>query len=109
MKVRDLGNGAYAFYCPGCEHEHVYYTGDHRPIEARWEFNGKMDNPSFTPSLLNRWGKHAKPDFVEPTEEPPQSGWSGICHLFVTDGHIHYCGDCTHHMNGKTNVEMKEY
>jgi len=67
-----------------------------------------MNNPTFTPSLLNRWGKYANPNWKEPEDAPPDNKWSGICHLFVTNGMIHYCGDCTHEYSGKQNVPMKD-
>lgn len=110
-KVRpldDAGN-AYAFYCPGCRHEHVYYINiDSRP---HWQFNGDLESPSFTPSLLNRWGKYADPNWQEPDDVAPDEpgSWSGVCHLFVTNGVIDYCGDCTHDHNGRQAVPMKEY
>lgn len=106
-KLRKLKDGtSYAFYCPGCGHEHVYHTVG----QVRWDFNGDMDKPTFTPSLLNRWGKYADPKWVEPEDQHPDKpgSWSGICHLFVTNGVINYCGDCTHSYAGKQNVPMKE-
>lgn len=106
-KVKDEGNGNYSFFCPGCGYLHVYYTQKSHPDSPVWEFNGDMDNPTFTPSLLNRWGKEADPNWQEPEEPGPNNGWSGRCHLFVRDGKIEYCGDCSHHLSGKV-VEMKE-
>ena len=35
----------------------------------------------------------AKPYWLDPSEK---------CHLFVTDGKIIYCGDCTHELSGQT-------
>ncbi len=74
----------YTFYCPGCKREHTYSVH-----EQGWKFNGNMIRPSFTPSLLNR-------EFDE------ENKVKSICHLFVTDGNIIYCGDCTHELTGKT-------
>lgn len=31
-----------------------------------------------------------------------------VCHSFVTDGQIHFIGDCSHSLKGKT-VELPEY
>ena len=115
--VKDEGNGCYSFYCPGCETIHVYYVHNkYMPTNSQWSFNMDLHNPTFTPSLLNRWGKEADPNWEEPESEPdhgiygaPKGGWSGRCHLFVTNGMIHYCGDCTHEYNGKQNVPMIEY
>lgn len=101
----------YSFFCPGCGHDHIYYTN---PIgyEVTWTFNGNVNNPTFGPSLLNRTGIHAtpkwNPEFEDGTDhtKPP---YSTICHLFVQNGIINYCGDCTHDHNGKQGVPMKEY
>lgn len=82
------GGKMFAFHCDGCGMSHAFYQHDdgHRPS---WQFNGDLERPTFTPSLLNRGGD------------------IGVCHLFVTDGKIHYLGDCTHALAGKT-VDLPE-
>lgn len=65
------------FQCPGCDEPHAYYV-------PRWSFNGDFVRPTFTPSLLLRWGDERR------------------CHLFVTDGMIRYCPDSTHKLAGAT-------
>jgi len=60
-----------------------------------WEFNENLQLPSFVPSIL----VNGNPNFINP--EVPR------CHLFVTNGKIHYCGDCTHQLSGQV-VEMKD-
>ena len=72
----------YMFYCPGCQEYHAYRVPD-------WTFNGNMDRPTFTPSLL-----HSGKDYP-----------GNQCYLFVTDGKIHYCSDCDHSLAGQT-VDM---
>jgi hypothetical protein len=53
-----------------------------------WTFNGNLEKPTFTPSIL----------VTMPIEgEKPK-----ICHSFVTDGRIQFLGDCTHALAGKT-------
>lgn len=79
----------YIFWCLGCECGHVYSTG--KP--TLWQFNGNIDNPTFTPSLLNTC------DYGD--------GVKYRCHLFVTDGKINYCGDCTHPLAGQI-VDMAD-
>lgn len=109
-KIRDEGEGRYSFYCPGCDHMHIYFVNSphwHKDSQG-WTFNGNFDKPSFTPSLLNTWGKNVNPKYEEPEGPAPKNGWSGVCHLFVTDGVINYCGDCTHDHNGLNGVSMKE-
>ena len=70
-------DGTFLFWCPGCEAMHGYDP-------KRWTFNGNMERPSFTPSLVNTY-----PD-------------GKVCHLFLTDGTIHYCGDSYHALRGKS-------
>lgn len=82
-----------AFWCPACKCEHPYRVvpveGDQSQYPV-WEWNGSMEKPTFSPSLLifNR-GR--------------DSGTS--CHLFVREGRIEYCSDCPHEFAGKT-VDM---
>lgn len=98
----------YRFYCPGCGFHHVYYTMEPYHNGAKWEFNGNIESPTFSPSLLNRWGKYADPNFDDSDlTEDQKKALSGQCHLFVIDGHIHYCNDCTHELSGKT-VPMED-
>jgi len=75
------GIAYYIFWCPGCECGHVYCVGT--GSRTTWNFNGDINKPTFTPSLLNH-----------------REGWR--CHLFLTDGVINYCGDCTHSLAGLT-------
>lgn len=111
-KVRDEGEGRYLFYCPGCDHLHVFFVNSphwHKD-SAGWSFNGDLNNPTFNPSLLNTTGTYADPNWKGPDNEkdytkPP---YSTRCHLFVQNGVINYCGDCTHEYNGKQNVQMRE-
>ena len=72
----------YVFHCPGCEHGHIFYT-------PRWAFNGALDRPTFTPSLLNTCDLHPDPK-------------QRRCHLFLTNGVLHFCNDCSHDFAGKT-------
>jgi len=88
----------YSFFCPGCKHVHSYAVSNDN---SQWQFNGNIESPSFTPSLLNRM-----------TTKNPVTGVYDIeeerCHLFVTDGKIIYCGDSMHELAGKT-VELPEF
>lgn len=85
----DGGIWGYSFFFPGCKHNHVFYT---RPFDSHhvWQFNGNMTNPTFSPSLLNTWTK------------PPSNIVIKTCHLFVKNGKIEYCGDCSHSLAGQT-------
>ena len=109
-------NGEYSFKCPGCGDHHVIPTITKLDNGAIWSFNGNVNAPTFSPSLLVRSGHYApykkESDACwctydqEHPEEP--SGFSCyICHSFVTDGKIQFLGDCTHHLKGQT-VELPE-
>jgi hypothetical protein len=74
----------YMFHCPGCGRGHGYHV-------PHWDFNGDLEKPTFTPSLLC-------------DKDNPKK----ICHLFVTDGKIIYQQDCHHQLAGKT-VDMLDW
>lgn len=74
----------YWWWCPGCEESHVF--------NKRWEFNGDLKKPTFTPSYL---------------VQGMIGGKVGLCHSFVKAGMIEFLGDCTHALAGQT-VPMVE-
>lgn len=85
MKTRRTDDGTMLIFCPGCECGHGY--------DARWQFNGDFEHPTFTPSYVVRSG-NALGDTV--------------CHSFVTDGKIQFLGDCTHALAGQT-VDLPDF
>ncbi len=94
MKVKRYDNPSrleYLFTCPGCNRIHTFIT-EWKPLADRkepiWSFNGDVDNPTFSPSLLYNKGR------LNP-ESP-------ICHSYVTNGKIEFLSDSTHHLAGKT-------
>lgn len=98
---------AYSFKCPGCGHKHSINVNANYHT-TRWGFNGNVDNPTFTPSLLASAGHYV-------TNEKPEDCWicqNGkkacyICHSFITDGKIQFLGDCTHALAGQT-IDLPE-
>lgn len=80
----DNGDTDLWFYCPGCGHQHPYRVDVPQENGAMWTWNGDMEKPTFTPSLLCN---KDIPDLR--------------CHLFLTDGQLRYCGDCHHELAGK--------
>lgn len=75
LKVRKSFTGkSYIIWCEGCQQTHSFDVREDGG-QPTWEFNGNMEKPTFTPSL--RYPR---------------------CHLILTDGIIHYCGDCYHHL-----------
>ena len=73
--------GAYVFWCIGCRCHHSFEV-------PRWNFNGNLQQPTFSPSLLVDGDK-------------PQYR----CHLFMADGKIQYLSDSHHKLAGQT-VDM---
>lgn len=104
-KLRRLEGGYVAFVCPGCGRRHkLRVDGDGSP---RWSFNGDLDRPTFTPSILARREEWTPPVMGENLAEWKRAPWPQtkvmtICHSFVTDGRIQFLSDCTHALAGQT-------
>ncbi len=87
---------AYLFDCPGCGDCHAPYIRPHKaPNGASWDWNGSLDKPTFSPSILTR---------VELRQTPTQIK---ICHSFVREGMIQFLSDSTHALAGQT-VELPD-
>lgn len=73
----------YFFWCIACDTHHIFdvRSDGKRP---NWSFNGDLNNPTFSPSLLYPERK---------------------CHLFLENGKIKYLSDCSHKLAGQT-VDM---
>lgn len=76
-------------YCPGCKVEHLF-TIKHPGPFVPWNWNGSLDNPTFTPSMLCSGGPN-----------------NMRCHSFVTDGKIQFLNDCDHELKNQT-VDLPE-
>ena len=87
------GSPDYMFDCPGCGSYHGVWTTEKNDRSAVWSFNGNMEKPTFSPSILVRWTRTC-PEIKDM-----------VCHSFVTDGMIQYLSDCTHKLAGQT-VEL---
>lgn len=92
------------FWCPGCNAAHGITTDT-------WGWNGEVDRPTFTPSILirgNQWPQDEYPEYYKPTHADVAPGEDTVCHSFVTDGRIQFLGDCTHDLAGQT-VDLPEW
>lgn len=111
MKLEELrrndGVRTMMFECPGCGMSHqVHVAGAGVPV---WGWNGSMDMPTFTPSVLVTG--------VEPLTDEEHVAYmrgEGLpaprplrCHSFVTDGRIQFLADSTHKLAGQT-VDLPE-
>lgn len=85
----------YFFRCPGCGWPHGVQTGE--GPGPRWGFNGNVDAPTFTPSVLVQTGSAVDPSIIWEDGDPPR-----ICHTFITDGKIQFLSDCDHALAGQT-------
>lgn len=106
MKLRrlvdDAGPIGWCHYCPGCRHMHcINVEQPTRPYPefnyaggVQWSFNGNVDRPSFTPSMLISTGGWKRPDG---SEVPKVT----LCHYVMTDGVINYCADSAHELKGQ--------
>lgn len=84
-KLRKIANSEILlFHCPGCGNAHPFDLN-------RWTWNGSMDRPTFTPSLLCN-------------QHHPESR----CHSFVADGRIQFLSDCHHALAGQT-VDLPDW
>lgn len=94
-----------SFMCPGCKSEHMLGIAD-GCVGPRWQWNGDLVKPTFSPSILSR-GQKLKLD--------EEGKWTGdweldaqgkalpmVCHSFVNDGQIQFLGDCTHELANQT-------
>lgn len=103
------------FFCPGCKCAHgVCVTTN------GWGWNGSMESPTFTPSVLvqttkftekgeadyEEWAKAGYPK--KPDEKLQFESKPVVCHSFVTDGMIKFLGDCTHELVNQT-VPLEEF
>ena len=99
----------FLFFCPGCKCAHGFWTTKKNSQSACWTFDGDMDCPTFTPSLLIS-------GTVPITDSEADRIMAGekfkpvphICHTNITMGQIVFHGDCTHKLAGKT-VPMVAY
>jgi hypothetical protein len=79
----------FVFHCPGCGYDHPFHVG--WKTRPSWEWNGSMDAPTFSPSLLV---------FKDLPEKR--------CHSFVRLGKIEFLQDCFHSLKGQT-VEIPDW
>lgn len=96
--------GGYLFWCAGCADVHAVTTT--AKSGANWSFDGNLDRPTFSPSILVRGLRR---------ELDEKGKWTGkwrrdaagkpipyVCHSFVTAGRQQFLGDCTHNLAGTT-------
>lgn len=104
--LRDTTDNGLMFRCPGCDSPHLIHHGNGEG--PRWGWNGDVNLPTFTPSVLvqfDQWVPPATtPEIVEKiaSGEIVQVKKHHVCHSFVTGGKIQFLSDCTHALAGRT-------
>lgn len=91
--VRTQGGTGIAFWCPGCDSAHVVTTEGDRSKGPVWSWDGNVDVPTISPSILVTYsGRDAGMGDAPPAR----------CHSFVRSGAIEFLSDCTHAHAGQT-------
>lgn len=112
LEARAVGSPDYVWWCPGCECAHGAWVSPGQP--SRWDWNGRLDLPTLSPSVLVRSAKFTakgQADYERwlaagcPTPAPEFESAPTVCRSFIRDGVIEYLGDCTHRLAGQ-NVPM---
>jgi len=88
------GGELLVFHCPGCcltGHGYAHPFEINVPNGTGWTWNGSMNQPTFSPSLL------CNASYPELR-----------CHSFVREGMIQFLDDCHHELRGKT-VELPDW
>jgi hypothetical protein len=105
------GREGYQFWCPGCKTPHSVQTS-----EGGWGFDGNVDLPTFTPSILVQTGHHIPTHadnvcwctYNKKNPDNPAPFTCRVCHSFVTNGRIQFCHDSTHELAGQT-VDLPDW
>lgn len=96
-QINDHGHvyQALAFICPGCEVStkgsglHMLpVSGDVPERVPRWDWDGNLEAPTLSPSILTRHGEQ-------------------VCHSFLKAGQFQFLSDSTHQYSGQT-VEIPD-
>jgi len=90
-KFYEIEQGIFLFNCPGCGYDHHVHSENFQGPTPKWSFNGDIEKPTVSPSLLV---------FASKPERR--------CHSFIKDGQIQFLSDCFHKLAGKT-VDIPEY
>lgn len=94
------------FRCPGCQKAHGVVID----VPEGWTWNGDLERPTFTPSVL----VHSHQTFVDHDLEgdaltaPENLTMTPQCHSFVVAGRIQFLADSTHELAGQT-VDLPEW
>ncbi|HEY1179325.1 MAG TPA: DUF6527 family protein [Phytomonospora sp.] len=88
-------------WCPGCRELHWVTFGP-----DGWTWNGDLERPTISPSILVRHRHWEPPVTAENLEQWKREPWEQhqvdrVCHSFVRDGVWEFLSDCTHELAGQ--------
>ena len=107
--LRQAEGGILLYHCQGCGHAHQVWVGE--GSGPRWGWNGDIERPTFTPSVLvtgrdftdkGEAAFKAWHDAGCPKPAPEFESADVRCHTFITDGRVQFLSDCTHALAGQT-------
>jgi hypothetical protein len=89
----DPDDTRYVFHCPGCKCAHYVRVAGTRTIgKAIWKWNGSLDFPTVTPSILTN----------------PNGPKEFRCHSYIRHGKIQFLYDSFHELKGQT-VDLPDW
>lgn len=91
-KLIEFHKGELSHWCPACDMRHIILTNDWEHSGPRWEWNGDVTKPTYSPSVKTEW----------------KTKDTLICHFFMKEGKIQFLNDCTHDM-ASTIVDIPDY
>lgn len=86
------------FWCPGCDEAHAI----HHDGPNAWGWNGDLERPTFTPSVLVSGVQWAPDSGFHKPGHAVVAGEPTVCHSFVADGRIRFLADSTHALAAQT-------
>jgi hypothetical protein len=108
-------------FCKACGCGHLFNTapgpngvGGSKPV---WTFDGNMDAPTFSPSMLCRTtrftarGEADHAAWLDAGCPPPAPRFESeplVCHSFVRAGTMEYLPDCSHELASQT-VDLPDF
>lgn len=100
---RATGSNGYVallHWCPGCDGAHGIQIGT--GAGPKWTFNGDHDRPTFGPSIRCFTTRDANGEHL------PAGQTRTLCHYFIREGRIEFCGDSPHKLAGQT-VDLPDW
>jgi hypothetical protein len=94
------GHDEFRWKCPSgiCGDHRVIIRAGARYKGPVWGWNGSLEAPTFSPSLLITWTFRKEEHGIDE---------KNVCHFFVKEGKVEFLSDCTHALAGKT-VPMED-